>query len=404
MTDVLQQRDKLHRLTRLLPRLGKLMLLTGALRAVFSLVIVLATLYYVESSLVGSPKAMIYLVAFVVSVVLLSVFAVAIPVSWARYRRELLLAWSGPILLTLLAGTYPVVWLLELFDPVVRRISGADLTPEDENAISEEVLSVVEDHQGAAVVDEAQKEMLEAVFDLPTTTAGEIMTPRTDVTGIDAGWTLSQVTEAIIECGHSRLPVYEENLDNILGMLYAKDLIAYVDKPDDSQKFDLRTVLRDAFMVPESKSVRELLAEFKARKVHIAVVLDEYGGTAGLVTIEDILEELVGEIQDEYELLEELPTIKTLDENTIEVDARLHIDDFNDHFNVELSEDEDYDTLGGFVFATLGHIPDTGESFETDNLRFTVTAAERTKVRRVKVERLSPTTAPGNHGNGSSAA
>ncbi|HEX7008782.1 MAG TPA: transporter associated domain-containing protein, partial [Phycisphaeraceae bacterium] len=135
---------------------------------------------------------------------------------------------------------------------------------------------------------------------------------------------------------------------------------------------------------------------FKARKVHMAVVLDEYGGTAGLVTIEDVLEEIVGEIRDEYEVVEEPPQIQRIDENTAEVDARLHVDDFNDAIGVQLPEDEDYDTVGGFVFATLGRIPKAGESFDYANVRFTITAVERTKVKRVRVERLQEQPASAN--------
>ncbi len=372
-------------------RLPLLMLATGTVRTAVNLIVLLAILYECEHRLIGWSRIQIYAAAFLIAGAVVSVFSVAIPTSWARYQREGLIALSMPVLNIIFAVLKPIVWFLHLFDPIVRRISGADLGDDDESDLSDEVLSVVEGHEDGGDVDEAQKEMLEAVFDLSETQAEQIMTPRTDIKAIEVHATLEQVREAILTHGHSRIPVYEENIDNILGILYAKDLIRFLGDGDD---FNLRSVLREALMVPESKNVGELLAEFKARKVHIAVVLDEYGGTAGLVTIEDILEELVGEIQDEYEHEEKTPQIERVDETTLRVDARVQIDDLNDELNLELPEDEDYDTVGGFVFATLGHIPKAGESFEYEGMRFTVLEAERTRVVRVQIELPEPITAP----------
>jgi CBS domain containing-hemolysin-like protein len=399
LSDLMEQRGQASRLERYWPRLSQLSLTSGVLRALFSLAVVLLTLYYVDWRFDFWEKPWRYLLAFGIAGGLVSVFTVAIPVSWARYQRERLLAWSLPVLSVCRWLLWPVIVVLQAIDPIVRRLSGVDLMPEEENAITDEVLSVVEEHEGGSSVDDAQKEMLEAVFDLPSTTAGGIMTPRTDIRGIEVNTPLGEVLDAIQQFGHSRIPVYDDNMDNIVGILYAKDLIPYVGHTD-TENFDLRQTVREAYMVPESKSVRDLLGEFKARKVHIAIILDEYGGTAGLVTIEDILEEIVGEIQDEYEPQDELPHLGWVDENTAEVDARMHIDDFNDELEANLSEDEDYDTIGGFVFATLGHIPEEGESFEWDGLRFTVTEAERTKIRKLRLEKLSPKVAASEENGG----
>ncbi|MEX1017237.1 MAG: hemolysin family protein [Phycisphaeraceae bacterium] len=389
LADLLLERNRLDRLEPLVERLPQLVLLTGALRTCCNLVALLATFYVIEHQFAGRPPVLHYGLAFAIATVLVTLFAVAIPFSWARYRREEIVAGSLPLLNVLLMVFKPFAILMHVVDPVIRRISGANERPSEEDAISDQVLSVVEEHESTSgEVDEAQKEMLEAVFELPTTAAGEIMTPRTDMRGIPVTSTLPEVRQAIIEFGHSRIPVYEENLDHIIGILYAKDLIRFLG--NGQEEFDLRHCLREAFLVPESKSVRELLGEFKQRKVHLAIVLDEYGGTAGLVTIEDILEEIVGEIQDEYEPLEVHPPIETVDDRTSEVDARIRIGDLNDALDVELPEDEDYDTLGGFVFSTLGHIPEAGESFAFENMRFVVTDAERTKVRRVRIERAEP--------------
>ena len=181
------------------------------------------------------------------------------------------------------------------------------------------------------------------------------------------------------------LPIfYEENIDNIVGLVYAKDLLAQIGK--DPAQFCLRDQIREAYFVPESKSLRSLLHEFQNQKLHIAVVLDEYGGTAGIVTLEDILEELVGEIADEYE---ETPpeSIKELDEHTIEVDARTYVDDLNDEYELNLPEDEDYDTVGGFVFSRLGYVPKTGERFDYQNLQFTIASAEPRRINRITIRK-----------------
>ena len=164
-------------------------------------------------------------------------------------------------------------------------------------------------------------------------------------------------------------------------MLYAKDLLRDINHPGDAE---IRNRLRQPYFVPESKSLRDLLHDFQNQKVHVAVVLDEYGGTAGVVTFEDILEELVGEIIDEHEPPQSEP-IKRIDENTIEVDARYEIDELNDQFNLTVPEDADYETVGGFAFAQLGYIPNVGESFEYENMRFTVIDAHQRKINRLRV-------------------
>ena len=226
-----------------------------------------------------------------------------------------------------------------------------------------------------------QKQMIEAIFDLRDTDAGAVMTPRTDVQGVELTASLAEVRATLIEEGHSRVPVYGENLDDIAGILYAKDLLPLL-KPRARRRppaaaFDLRSLLREPMLIPESKNVLELLREFRATQVHLAIVVDEYGGTAGLVTIEDILEEIVGEIHDEYEAEAEAPGVEALDDGRSRVDARLPIDDLNDRLELDVPEDEEYDTVGGFVLETLGHIPDIGESFESHGVKVTVEQAEK---------------------------
>lgn len=384
LNELLADRIRDSKLQPFLQRSARVPLMTGTFRTGLSFIVLLSVLSYSERHL-QLETLYLYVLTFVVSCILVSIFSVAIALSWARYKPEALVAWSIPLLTVLLAIFAPLVAFLHLFDPVVRRVSGATLEDDAESFASDEVMSVVEEHESVGSVDSEQKDMIEAVFDLSDTLAGEIMTPRTDIEGIEYGKTLDEIRDLIIEVGHSRIPVYGENLDDIMGVLYAKDLIKLVNS-DEVLSFDLKSYLRDVLMIPESKSVRDLLSEFKAAKVHIAIVLDEYGGTAGLVTIEDILEELVGEIEDEYEEDEERPSIRKLSDGLYEVDARVDIDDLNDELQCQLPDDEDYETVGGFVFSTLGHVPNVGESFTHENLIITVTGAKKTKVLSVQIQ------------------
>jgi len=280
----------------------------------------------------------------------------------------------------------PVLYVLKIYDGFVRRLAGvSETTPEErQEEKQEEFLNGLEQHRMDGVVDEEEQEMIENVLELSDTSADEIMTPRTDIVAVEVKSDLQTVLETINTAGHTRVPVYEENIDNIIGLIYAKDLLTEIGKP--AADFKLRNKIRDAYFVPETKPLRVLLHEFQNQKLHIAIVLDEYGGTAGIVTLEDILEELVGEITDEYEKTPPEP-IKRIDQNTIEADARTYVDDLNDEFELNLPEDEDYDTVGGFVFSHLGYIPKTGETFDYENLKFAITSAETRRIKRIRIQK-----------------
>ena len=328
-----------------------------------------------------------HLAVFVVAIVLFTFLTLAVPHSWAKYAGEKILAATHKFLVAVTYIASPVLQLLRLHDTLTRRLAGvAQTTPDQQQEEKqEELLSVVEQRKMEGVVDAEEMEMIENVLELADTTAEEIMTPRTDIIALKADDDLKVVLETISKAGHSRIPVYKDNIDNIIGLVYAKDLLAEIGKT--GKQFKLGDKMRKAYFVPETKPLRALLHEFQNQKLHIAIVLDEYGGTAGIVTIEDILEELVGEIVDEYE---ETPpkAIKKIDETTIEIDARMYIDDLNSEFDLDLPEDEDYDTVGGFVFSHLGYIPKTGEAFDYENVKFTITAAEIRRIKRIKIQKL----------------
>lgn len=315
----------------------------------------------------------------------------ALPAAIARHAWGPTLLCSAPLIRTIMVPLRPFGGIYEFLDEVVRRLAGAD---DDESDRAEaEILSAVEQAERFGGVDETERDMIEAVVEFRSTSVEEIMTPRTAIEALAYTNDLATVKEYVRNSHHSRIPVYQENLDTIAGFLYAKDLLKWLAGPGSAhpERFHLQHILRSALFIPETKTVRELLREMIQSRVHIAMVADEYGGTAGLVTIEDIVEEVFGEIHDEYEdEPEDEPEVCIdIDARTAEIDAQLHIDDANDALrplNVELPEEDDYDTVGGFISTRLGRIPGVGEDWVEGAVRLVVISAEPTRVRRVRLE------------------
>jgi len=322
--------------------------------------------------------------AFVLSTCLLAICSIAIPHAWAKHAGPTLLVRSYPLLRILAAISQPLTWLWQLIDLIIRRLAG--IAPPDANGRieekHEELLNYVEEGEKEGIVDEQERHMIESVLEFGETTAGEIMTPRTDVVGIAVESPLHDAVEIVIRHGHSRYPVYQTSIDNVIGMLYAKDLLQELKQPGQSKIIKDR--LREPYFVPETKPLPDLLHDFQQQKIHLAVVLDEYGGTAGVVTIEDILEEIVGEITDEYERPQAEPLIQ-IDPHTFEIDARYAVDELNDKFDLNIPEDDAYETVGGFAFSKLGCIPRTGHTFEHKNLHFTIIDAGQRKINRLRI-------------------
>ena len=271
---------------------------------------------------------------------------------------------------------------------VIKRLSGATIHRNGRTSeVEAELLRSIEAKQREGELAEGAKALIENVFDFTTTDVGEVMTPRTDIEGIAMTDDLAVIRAFILTAGHSRIPVFEEDLDHIAGILYVKDLIPFLG--EDASAFELRPLLRRPIVIPETKPVADLLADFQQAEVHMAIVVDEYGGTAGLATIEDVLEEIVGEIYDEHEGDddEEEPVLHAAGEGVWEVDGRFHIDDFNEAVDSELPEDDEYDTVGGWFTARVGHVPAVGESLREEELDFQVLEAEPTRVLKLRVRR-----------------
>jgi putative hemolysin len=277
----------------------------------------------------------------------------------------------------------PLVWLLTTITQAITRLFGVPTT-QQERVTTEELMILVERSSEQGVIEAEEQQMIGAVLELGEQHVHEVMVPRIDIQALPVSATLDEMIATIVKEGHSRIPVYDESIDNVIGILYAKDLLPLL---KGGRQPDLRKIVRAPVFVPESISVDDLLHQLQRQKVHIAIVLDEYGGTAGLVTIEDLIEQIVGEIQDEYDVEE--PMLEPLDEDRARVDGRASVDDMANHFGVELdaTDKEQYDTVGGLVFHEFGGVPSVGDTVEVNGLTLTVESTDGRRVGKVLVVR-----------------
>jgi putative hemolysin len=330
-----------------------------------------------------------------ITVPTLIIVSVAIPQACAKYAGEKLLAFAWPLLKVIHFTLWPLMRVMNVFDEIVRRLAGVSIHDDVEDGVSaveQEILSVIAEGTAEGAVDEEQKKMIEGVIGFRDLQVGQIMIPRTEIVALDIHTPISEVLDKIVKEGLSRLPLYENSLDNIVGILYAKDLLIYLDVrapgsggAAQNEPINIRRIMRPPLFIPRTKPLRDLLREMRAQQVHLAVVLDEYGGTSGLVTTEDIVEEIVGDIADEYER-PAAQDLKRVNERVVEVDARMNITEVNRALGLELPEHEDFQTIGGFVIATIGAIPGKGERLMHDGLAITVLDAEPRRVKKLRLE------------------
>jgi CBS domain containing-hemolysin-like protein len=377
----LERRGRASLIDRLFGRREELILAvaTGRTLANIAVGFVVLWLFMIE----GYPLTLTtFAASFGIAAGVVMIFGVALPHVWAEYAGESLIASVALGLLAIGVPFRPLAAMKEGLDNLVRRLSGQQPNPDEAIAeIEQEILDAVSEGEAQGHMAEDEKEMIVSVIELRDQHVAEIMTPRIEVVGVEVQSSLEDIKRLIAEQGYSRMPVYEESQDNILGILNTKDLLTL----DAAQPFDIRQVMRKAIFVPDMKTVRDLLREFKKQKTKIAIVLDEYGGTAGVVTTTDIYEELVGDIEDEEDEPDEQPDIVKIDEATSEIDARVRVDEFNEEFDLELPDNEGYDTVGGFILSRLGRIPKVGDVLTIDGLQITVLDADERRISRVRV-------------------
>ncbi len=273
----------------------------------------------------------------------------------------------------------PLAWAI---DHSLRRVvpANGNGSTHDEH---EHVIRMVEDEEGEAI-EEDERQMIRGIMEMEDTTAREIMVPRIDIVALEDDATIDDAMKVIVDRGFSRVPVYRETIDNIEGIIYAKDILRLL---AENRRPPMKEVVRPPYFIPESKKVDELLAELRQSKVHIAIVVDEYGGTAGLVTIEDLIEEIVGEIQDEYD--REEARIEKVSEGEAILDARVSVDALHELFGFHTDDDEDYDSVGGFVYHHLGKVPSAGDEVHVDGLKLRVLSVLGRRIKKVRATRVA---------------
>ena len=328
------------------------------------------------------------LVTALVLGLLLNVAVVWVPWSIARIAaaRFLYSTWRLWQLVGRVAR--PLVWCAHGLDAVLFRMFGHGQGRVDEESIEEEIRTIVSEGHREGLLEEEAREMIEGVIELGDANVSNIMTPRTDIHMVQLHLSWDEVVESIIDSGHTRVPVYDKSRDDIVGIIYSKDLLPELAKSPDEARKPIAELLRKPLFVPETKPVDDLLKVFQKSRTHIAVVLDEFAGVSGLVSIEDVLEEIVGEIDDEYDQKAE-DAIRKISEDACEAIGRTHIHEINEQMGFDLPETADFDTVGGFVFAEFGRVPTAGEAITwQDSVRVTVLDASRRRVNRVRLERI----------------
>jgi putative hemolysin len=307
--------------------------------------------------------------------------AVQNPERWARILMNPLLgaAW----LLT------PLIWLLSAISSFLMRIFGGQVRQRGPFVTEDELRMLATAGEGDGLIEEEEREMIHSIFKLGDRPVREIMVPRIDMVTLGSKDTLEDAVTLIMQGGQSRIPVYEGAIDNIIGVLYAKDLLRHLRQGNLQAR--VRDFVRPAYFVPESKKLDDLLHELQHQRIHIAIIVDEYGSVAGLVTIEDLVEEIIGDIQDEYD--KEEVFYEQVSDNEYSIDAKISIDDFNELLDIKLNNEE-YDTLGGFVYTQLDKVPTIGDEVQYQNLTLTVLSTKGRRITRVRVVRHAETDQP----------
>ncbi len=318
---------------------------------------------------------------------LVLVYGEITPKTYAIQNAERVSLSLAKTVLVLSKILYPVVHILIIIANFFIRIFGGKPLKEGLFVTEEEIKTLIAAGEEAGVIEEEEKEMIHSIFEFGDTMVKEIMVPRIDMVAIKDTATIKELLELIVKKGHSRIPVYEGTVDNVVGITYAKDLLAAPSRDRLSVSFE--DLIRPAYYVPETMKLDDLLRELRNRKTHMAIVVDEYGGTAGLVTIEDVLEEIVGEIFDEYDLVTKMA--ERIDDDNIRVDARMNLDEVSEVLGIKLP-DVEYETIGGFVYDLIGKIPVTGEKVDFTiaskwRLTFTVEKIVKRRISKILITR-----------------
>ncbi len=379
--------SKAHHVLRLLEQPKQLLItiLTGNALVNVAIAVLAALLAIRLARTYGFPISAALAVEVILITSILLLFGEITPKIIAIKHAETWALWTALPIEFCRKIFFPITWGLNLLSAGVSRAMRVER--ERFNLSEDEIRTLVEVSEERGALEEDEKEMIQGIFEISEKTVKEIMVPRVDIVCLPITATAQDVIRVVKEKGHSRIPIYNENLDNIAGLIHVKDLLPYAH--NGNWDVEISSILREANFVPEGKKIDDLLRQFQQEKTHMAIVVDEYGGTSGLVTLEDVLEEIVGEIQDEYD--RELPLYQKVSDDVWLVDARINIDELNDLLGGDLiPESDDYETLGGFIFARTGDLPELKQVITFDNLTFTVEEVIGKRIGRIRIERHHP--------------
>ena len=332
----------------------------------------------------GNKGSSVALATAIMTIMIL-IFGEISPKLMARNNSAKIAEKVSVIIYVLSSILTPAVYCLIFISRFVGRILGVNMTSPQLMITEEDIISFVNVGNAEGIMEEDEKEMIHSIVTLGETSAKEVMTPRTSMLAFEGAKTINEVWDEIVDNGFSRIPIYEETIDNIIGILYVKDLMEHI--KNNELDIPIKQFIRSAYFVPETKSIIEILKEFRGLKVHIAMVLDEYGGVVGLVTIEDLIEEIVGEIRDEYDDEEE-SFFKKLADNEYEVDAMTDIETINKELELDLPISEDYESLGGLIVTTTGKICEVGDEVQINNIYLKVLEVDKMRVSKVFIRIL----------------
>ena len=331
----------------------------------------------------------------VVTFVLLIVSEILPKVMAVRNAETFARRFSGMIQFTYFLF-YPVTYPLAQFTSILQHRLG--LKSDKTQITEEELLALADVGEEYGTLEEEEREIIHSIFEFGETTVKEIMVPRTDMVCLEVNTPYTEVLKIVRGKLHSRIPIYKDRIDNIVGILYIKDLLPYLYNKKKGSRIDLTKLMREPYFVPEQKKISELLKEFQKNRIHMALVVDEYGGIAGLVTLEDIIEEIVGEIQDEYD--KEIPMIVRISENEFLVDGRTQLEELNEELHLNLPEESGVETISGFILNLMGSVPKEKESVRYNGYVFTVEQVLKNRIKKVKIEKISSeTNIQGNNTN-----
>ncbi len=325
-----------------------------------------------------------------IMIFIILIFGEIIPKSLAFANAEAISKRVAKPIEIISTGLFPLIKFFKILINGLYYFLRMKKTKEKKEITEEDLITLIDAGKEEGVIEEEENEMIRNIFEFGDTTVKEVMIPRVDMACVPSDTKLDSILKLIKKIGHSRIPVYEEAIDNIIGILYAKDLLGiYEQWYASKEKFDLKGIIRDAYFVPENKKIDELLDIFQKDRIQIAIAIDEYGGTAGLITMEDVVEEVVGEIIDEYD--KEIKLFEMIGDNTVIVDGIIDIEKINDILNIEIPEN-DFETLAGFIFDLLGKVPKKDEKIKYKNFQMVIERVVKNRIRRVKIIKEFPKT------------